>query len=142
MTATWGCPSTEANAASRRDAYFIEVTALRRENGDLRQRVRELEAQLKPRTTIKAPVHLTGKERLLLEALMREPERSIVSRERLRAALYPGPRDHSTGGFGIVDVFMMQLRAKLRSVGVVIETCRGQGFFAIEGESRKIVAGW
>lgn len=140
MTATWGCPSTEANAVSRRDAYFIEVTRLRRQNDELRERVRNLEARLEPRITIKAPTHLTSKERQLLEVLMQASSKAVVTKEQIYSALYYLGGDDVS--MKIVDIWVCKVRAKLRPFGVTIETAWGRGFWGLSDESRKIVAGW
>lgn len=140
MTATWGCPSTAANAASRRDAYFVEVTALRRENEELKARVRWLEAQRTPRFTINVPVHLTGKERMVIEALMQASPGVPVTKEQLHAIVYDLDADEVS--IKIIDLWICKLRKKLFPLGVIIETAWGHGYCGLSGDSRKIVAGW
>lgn len=70
------------------------------------------------------PVHLTGKEFAMLEALILRRGRCL-SRQALMDILYGG-RDEPD--VKIVDVFVCKLRKKLGRAGAQIETVWGRGF--------------
>lgn len=85
------------------------------------------------------PVELTGKEYLLLEYLMRRPDRCCSRSELLREVWQMGPE----GGTNVVDVYVNYLRKKLSAKPDdtagrcrVIETVRGEGYRIGSEQSR------
>ena len=90
-----------------------------------REKVRALERLLVADTLPMLGVGLTGKETAILRALYTAPAETVVSKERLIAAVYaltddlPEPK--------IVDVFICKIRKKIRPIGLEIETVWGDG---------------
>lgn len=112
-----------------------KCTALRDENEELREAIRQLEGQLfnagwEPPQGLK----LTRSEYKVLAALASKPR---VTKEALYHALYSfddGPEP------GILNVFISKLRRKLSPMGCEIETIWGLGY-GLTDRSREILRG-
>lgn len=99
-----------------------------REIETLRERIRQLEAELCP--PIAPPVEwgLTGSETRLWQHLSSRP---IASKRSVMMALYSDRPDEEPDD-KIADVFICKLRKKLRPFGVEIVTRWGQGWSLVD----------
>lgn len=113
---------------------LTEEDKLRRENGELRERISFLEEQvlqlkemLIP-TTWQAPriLRLTTFESLILEALYHAG--NIVSTKRLKDVLYYFRSDGDVPIGNGLQVFMSRLRRKVKPYGITIDTIHGRGY--------------
>ena len=68
-------------------------------------------------------VEVTAREWLVLEYLLRRPER-VVSKEQLRIAVFGDDEP----GYNAVEVYISRLRAKFEHAGLRIRTVRGFGY--------------
>jgi two-component system, OmpR family, response regulator MprA len=102
------------------------LRALSRRGSDLRRRLSYADITLDLGTSSvqragREPIELTGRERALLELLMRDP-RTVVSRDAAIEAIWQGAAVPN-----IVDRYVARLRRKLGEPPL-IRTVRGVGF--------------
>ncbi len=122
-------------AVDLRDAV---IAKLETENEELRDRIDQLEGELKW-TGFRFPLEwcLTPKEAKLLSALA---SRMVCSKEFLHLTLYG--LDPSGGAeIKIVDVFICKIRKKISPAGINIVTQWGSGY-ALDAPSLKIVTSY
>lgn len=107
------------------------VERLEAENDTLRERNKQLEAELGMRGDLVVPLEwgLTAKEEAVMRALI---EREIASKEYILGFVYNG-RDEAEPK--IVDVFVHHIRKKIGPFGVKIETVWGRGY-TLDKETR------
>lgn len=105
-----------------RDDY---VSKLEDENGELRERVHQLEQMLG--FTFEAPIEFgfTAKESKIFGVLLK---RDLATKQHIMDVLYSASPDREPEE-RIVDVFVCKMRAKLRRFDVDIKTSRGRGWF-------------
>ncbi len=112
-----------------------ELDVVKRENMELRERIRFLEDALTP-LEFQPPIEwqLTQKEAALYAHLA---SRSVATKNSIMAAIYsPGVDDEPE--IKIVDVFICKMRRKLKPFGITISTVWGVGYSlnrAAEGEA-------
>lgn len=97
------------------------------ENEELRERIARLEAELWGLAPMPVELRLTGKEEKVLGCLMQRPE---ASRDAIMLALYGNaPSGDDEPEIKIVDVFVFNVRKKLKPFGIEIGTHWGHGYF-------------
>jgi len=108
------------------EEVVARLNALSRRGSDLRRRISYADITLDLGTNSveragRKPIELTGRERALLELLMRDP-RAVVSRDAAIEAIWQGAAVPN-----IVDRYVARLRRKLGEPPL-IRTVRGVGF--------------
>lgn len=107
------------------------------ENELLRERVRQLETALIGDGALPPNLpHLTPSQEIVLRLLMGH---DLVSRDMLMAALYDHRRREMAGEETAL-VFLKQLRARLKPLGIEIRNDYGRGWF-LPNASRERLAG-
>jgi two-component system, cell cycle response regulator CtrA len=95
-----------------------QLAAVTEENAQLRERVRQLEADLQDEAwTLPAELRLTPAEDAIVRVLLK---RRMASKETLWNALYAGRPGEDAAEIKIVDVFIHKLRKKLKPFGIEI----------------------
>jgi hypothetical protein len=121
-------PETNETAADRKLALRMEVVNLRERLADSEALVKELRTPIGDAGNLFAYdslVHLTACEMKMLNALVTHGR---LSKDRLYHELYGQRVNDDTPEPKIIDVFICKLRAKLRGLGVEIETRWGHGY--------------
>ena len=116
--------------------HAARIEVLERENETLRERIAQLEAQLRGGDRY-VPVEwgLTRSEATMVLALS---TRQQCSKDMLMQALYSGGVDEGAKP-KIVDVFICKIRKKLKPFGVDIATIWGLGY-ALDPATREMLA--
>lgn len=112
--------------------------ALREENEELRETVRQLQAVASEAASLPPGVpHLTRREECVLRYLLRR--HSVASRDDIYFAMYGGQGEVD---IKIVDVMVHKLRRKLAQTDITIVTDWGRGYFIDRGHvAQSAVAG-
>ncbi|PZU43911.1 MAG: heavy metal resistance protein CzcR [Microbacterium sp.] len=101
------------------------------ENDELRERIVQLEEMLGFRTPLPLEWRLTGREAGVVGFLLKRP---LATKSEIMSALYSLQIDDAPHE-KIVDVFVCNIRKKLRPFGVKIQTVWGQGY-SIDASTR------
>jgi two-component system, cell cycle response regulator CtrA len=115
-----------------RDEY---VMALEEENDQLREKIVTLEEMLGLRVETPLMLGLTGQQSKLFGILLK---RDLVTKDAAMAAIY-GNKPNSEVEIKVVDVFVCQVRKKLKPYEIMIETVWGRGY-RMPGPSKVIAA--
>jgi two-component system cell cycle response regulator CtrA len=116
-----------------RDDY---VAAVESENEQLRERIAELEGLLGMTFPYPPILGLTGSEGRMLGFLL---SRDCVTRDALMVCLYGHRPASDETEIKIVDVFICNLRKKLKPFGIDIKTQWGTGYYMTK-EAKDAVA--
>lgn len=113
--------------------------SLREENEVLRERVRQLEEELRGGTTVlaalRARLRLTKSEALLVGALI---TRRSVTTQAVEALLYGSKMEPPTEY--AVRTWIYKVRRKLRPHGIAIQTDWGTGYFLDDDAHQRLAA--
>lgn len=108
------------------------VAALREENDELRERVRQLGEQLaSTKFAFPRDLGLTPTQILILRHLL---TRDVITRNSAMLLLY-SDRAHDEPGLNNVDVHISRIRRKLRPAGIQIENVWGRGWRVVDREA-------
>ncbi|MCW4114765.1 helix-turn-helix domain-containing protein [Aurantimonas sp. MSK8Z-1] len=111
-----------------------EAPALRRQLGEARERIRQLEGELAGGFVPPEAWGLTRGETVILQLLVARP---LVSMEAIRLMLWPRER----AGDEVIYAHVVRLRRKLAPLGVAIESKRHVGYWLVDRERVLAMAG-
>lgn len=136
FVATQSRRSLVGQVADQFGVFERQVSQLRAENDELRERIRQLEESLIDKAEIPHCFGLTVSQARLLAFLLK---RESAYLESIRVALF-GASVGEPQSANLVSVMICKIRQKLRPFGVEIKTIWGRGYFLPAESKAKIRA--